>query len=87
MAILTDLRIATQYDFFDPNGKLIPGLEFFVHGYHPEVYKNLKPEEVPLEIHKTKKGEDFIEKWEPWLNDHRIYVKKDSLKQLSLLDY
>ena len=87
MSIPTDLRVATQYDFFDPNGKPILGLEFFVHGYHPEVYKNLKPEDVPLERHETRKDVDFMKKWEYWLNDHRIYVKKDSLKQLSLLDY
>ena len=87
MAIPTDLRIATQYDFFDPNGKPIYGLEFFVRGYHPEIYKNLKPEDVPLEHHITKKGEDFMEKWEQWLNDSRIYVKKDQIGQLTLLDY
>ena len=87
MAIPTDLRVATQYDFFDPNGKLILGLEFFVHGYHPEIYKNLKPEDVPLEQHITKKDDDFMKIWSYWLNDNHIYIKKEQLHQPLPLDY
>lgn len=66
LKIPDDLRPATEYDFLYPDNKLIVGITFFVHTYHSD----------ELEEHKTFKGMK-LEKWKEWIEDRRVYLKKD----------
>jgi len=69
MVIPNNLRVASEYDFFNPDNKLIIGLKFHVHTYHSN----------KLEEHVVVKGMD-LEKWRYWLDDRRIYILDDRTK-------
>lgn len=87
-----NLKRATNYDLLDPKGKVLPGVKFYVHGYHPEVLSSRHPDlyptpdDVPLEEHITKKDTD-LEKWKEWMDDGRIYVESKVFKAQSSLNY
>jgi hypothetical protein len=69
MKIPDDLKVATEDDFieFGEKQSVLIGLKFWVHTYHSN----------ELEEHVTWEGID-MERWKPWLKDHRIYIKKDA---------
>lgn len=69
MKIPEDLRVATADDFieFGETQSLLVGLTFWVHTYHSN----------ELEEHVTWEGMD-MGRWQPWLNDRRIYIKKNA---------
>ena len=69
LSIPNDLRVATEYDFTNDKGKLVPGIKFWVHTYHSN----------ELEEHETFRGMD-LNRWKPWMDDARVYVKKIILK-------
>ena len=65
MLIPPDLRTASPYDLLDPDGKVQPGITFWVHGFHID----------KLYEYTTKKTTD-VNRWDPWFNEGRVYVKK-----------
>ena len=63
---LCELVVLTRKDLVK-NGKSVIPLVFYVHGFHTEDV---------IEQHESEPGDDFIGKWEEWLDGGRIYVDK-----------
>jgi hypothetical protein len=66
--ILNSLKCISANDLIRNGARIIPAV-FFVHAYHTEVN--------PIEEHKIKPGEPFLDKWQEWLDDKRIYIKEE----------
>jgi len=77
LKIPDDLRVASPYDLVDPDGIVLPGVKFWVHTFHSD----------ELEEHETKKKTQ-LNRWDPWFNENRVYVKKAALtKPTKTLNY
>ena len=62
---LSELQVLTRKDLTKGGKSLIPA-KFYVHTYHND----------NLEEHHSEPGDDFIGKWNLWLDDNRVYVDK-----------
>ena len=92
MKVPENFKVASNYDLQDPNGKVNPGVKFYVWAYHAEEMsekfpaKYPTPEDVPLEEHVTTKDTN-LDKWKEWMEDGRIFIEMKVFKPTSTLSY
>ena len=66
--ILDTLKQISEKDLVRNGSKVIPAT-FYVHTFNTE--------KDPVEQHKTMPGYPFLDKWDIWLKQGRIYIKEE----------